>query len=223
MGKLKMQFRKLRSNKRSLLLFCVVTLLIFSVGVTLAAYFVQYSVKNTFDVGMLDVQVQEEFSPPDKWDPQMPVTKKVSYKNTGTTNALLRVRSAESWVGSDGVTLPNNVNDASLIKKNWNSENGLVGSGKWTEKDGWYYFNFVLKPNETITVLESVEFADPLNVPPEYVDGQYTLVFFHEFIRVDTGDAVNAWGVDENKFSVNADNDQVNWFFSTKASTIGKM
>lgn len=105
--------------------------------------------------------------------------KEVSFKNTGTGAAFLRVSFSENWETST------NLLDGDYgVVKNWTT----AWTTEWVDGgDGWFYYNKVLGAGEsTATILSGVEFPSDI---PENAD--YNLTFLAEVIQVSDEDAVN--------------------------------
>lgn len=82
--------------------------------------------------------------PTDGVDGVMPgtrVTKIAEVKNTGSGAAYVRVAVEKAVILADGTA-----GDSSPVTINFNEAD-------WTEKDGFYYYNNALKPNETTQAL----------------------------------------------------------------------
>ncbi len=87
--------KKLRLRKKRVLLLAVIVTLIFSVGITLAFMFrTSEDVKNIFFPAKVTCEVNESFNGTEK--------SSIKVKNTGNTNAFLRVRLVSYWVNASG-------------------------------------------------------------------------------------------------------------------------
>lgn len=131
----------------------------------------------------------------EKYAPSTPdgtVTKEVSFKNDGTTDAFLRVAYVENWQKEDAegnsVLLSNKANGTDVAVKNWTES----FSGDWQDgKDGWFYYKYVLPSGEsTEKILNSVTFPDYRQESyKSYADADYSLYFKVEMLQASTGDA----------------------------------
>lgn len=129
----------LKQHKRvvivSLLLICL------TVGISLALFNDKTDIlKNTFRIGNVETDITEDKQiTPESADS---ISKKPTIKNTGTTSALVRVR----------ITLsPDDIVNKFNIRTDINTSNWI-----YNEKDGFYYYKYLLEPNSTIDVFEHV-------------------------------------------------------------------
>lgn len=129
----------LKQHKRvvivSLLLICL------TVGISLALFNDKTDIlKNTFRIGNVETDITEDKPiTPESADS---ISKKPTIKNTGTTSALVRVR----------ITLsPDDIVNKFNIRTDINTSNWI-----YNEKDGFYYYKYLLEPNSTIDVFEHV-------------------------------------------------------------------
>lgn len=119
----------------SLLLICL------TVGISLALFNDKTDIlKNTFRIGNVETDITEDkqIIP----ESANSISKKPTIKNTGTTSALVRVR----------ITLsPDDIVNKFNIRTDINTSNWI-----YNEKDGFYYYKYLLEPNSTIDVFEHV-------------------------------------------------------------------
>ena len=148
-------------------------------------------------------------------------TKEVSFKNTGSSSAFLRMSYEEYWTkqdGTDEIYLSNTVNNKDVAVKNWAGgfTPGSAGRDWWYGGDGWYYYTKVLaSQGSTSKVLTSVTFPDYLN--PAYTDykgADYTLYFKSEVVQASDGPGTL------NSAEVNAD--ATSTLFGMKATVDGQ-
>lgn len=166
-------------------------------GILALAYYGSFQVVNQFPVDFLSVNMRETFDPPEHWDGGM-VVKKVTYLNQGTKDALLRVHYGESFTDEKGMVLSSKLQTESgelqeVVDKKWGAQGLTAG---WTEKNGWYYYNRVMKPGDEITVLEGVQYHQGLVIPEAYKSAVYELTFIHEYINAEKKDAA-LWGTSD--------------------------
>lgn len=118
------------------------------------------SVTNKFGVANIDVEIDENFTPPIDWNGNSH-DKIVKVQNNSTGPALIRISIQKRWVDEKGNPW---AGDANFIKLNFSkNENKLWVDGE----DGYFYYNKILAEKEvTEAILDSVE----LNIPPELKD-----------------------------------------------------
>ncbi|MGL5087268.1 MAG: hypothetical protein ACRC68_16400, partial [Clostridium sp.] len=111
-------------------------------------------VVNNFKVGDVDIEIMENFNPPEKWEGNEHM-KEVFIENLSKSEALIRVNITPRWVDKDGnsVTLDCSTQTVKLNYININGESG------WIEgTDGYYYYNKVVPTGDkTVAILNSVE------------------------------------------------------------------
>lgn len=132
--------------------------------------------------------------------PSGDVAKEVSFKNTGSAAAFLRIAYSECWTsgsGTDAVILSNKVNDTDVATKNFDWSDWQDGG------DGWYYYKEVLPPGETSSqLLDKVTFPSYTGVYADYADADYQLYFRMELLQASdsprtlNSDDVNAASTD---------------------------
>ena len=148
------QFIKENKMKRRVLVASLVLLLCAgAVWGTAAYYSVQGVATNVVTSGNLHAVIHEwadkEMTIPfQNYTLAMPgaeATKVVTVENTGGKDAWVRLQVGKSYELATPVTR------ASLDQARAEEEliHLLINSEDWTEKDGWYYYNKILKPGET--------------------------------------------------------------------------
>ena len=86
---------KLRLRKKRVLLFILLPALLISIGITLAFMFKSSeTIENTFFPAKVECKVEEKFNGTQK--------SSIAIKNTGNTDAYLRLRLVSYWVNGDG-------------------------------------------------------------------------------------------------------------------------
>lgn len=148
--------------KRKLLILSVLAICLSTLAAGTLAYFTaEDTAHNVITTGGIDITVQE-WADAEKTRPfqdlagVMPnttVTKIAEVRNTGGAEAWVRVK-VEKSIRLQG----QGTADAALVELTRNTAD-------WTEKDGYYYYNKVLKPGEvTVPVCTAVSFhADMSN------------------------------------------------------------
>lgn len=134
--------KKANSGKRVSLIIALALLLCVSIGATIA-YIVANTgeVKNQFTPGQVSCSVEETKSGSTKTS--------VKIKNTGNTDAYIRVAVIANKVDADG-----NITEA------YDVSSCLAGDG-WTKEGGYYYWGQKVAPGETTGELlkSSLDFA----------------------------------------------------------------
>lgn len=155
--------------KRSKLIICAVigiTMLfpgklitkVYAQGKEIARWFTDSdSVTNNFGVANIDVEIDEDFTPPTDWSGGNH-EKLVKVQNNSTGPALIRITIQKRWVDEKGNPW---AGDANFIKLNFSKNEKSF----WVDgKDGYFYYNKILAEKEvTEAILDSVE----LNIPSE--------------------------------------------------------
>ena len=142
--------------KRKLLILSVLAICIATLAAGTLAYFTsEGKAHNVITTGGVEIAVQE-WADEDKQTPfedlegimpGMTVTKIAEIKNTGASDAWVRVK-VEKNIQLQGEGKP----DTGLVELTLNTAD-------WTEKDGYYYYTKVLKPGEvTAPIFTAVTF-----------------------------------------------------------------
>lgn len=142
--------------KRKLLILSVLAICIATLAAGTLAYFTsEGKAHNVLTTGGVEITVQEwadeektkPFEDLTGIMPGMTVTKIAEIKNTGASDAWVRVK-VEKNIKLQGDGTP----DTSLVELKLNTAD-------WTEKDGYYYYTKALKPGEvTVPVFTAVTF-----------------------------------------------------------------
>lgn len=147
--------------KRKLLILSVLAICIatFAAG-TLAYFTAEGTAHNVITTGSVKIELQEWADKEKKTPfedmtgvmPGMPVTKIAEVKNTGASDAWVRVKVEKNIK----LAVETDTFDESLVELELNTKD-------WTEKDGYYYYNKVLKPGEvTVPILTAVTFQSAM-------------------------------------------------------------
>ena len=176
--------RRKRLNKRTLVLLTSLALLIgIAAGATAAYIFTNSAqVTNTFEPARVDCAVQESFDGASKSE--------IKIQNTGNVDAYIRVRLLYNWVNDKDeiVTKPANYSYTAPSATD-------LGEG-WFASNNRYYYEYMVKPQETTTVLTNVA------ITPSPADGKYRLRVdvIAEAIQAKPKDAVSSWGISPTSF-----------------------
>lgn len=159
-------------NKKSIIITSVMLLLLVTVGTTLAYIFTETTpVENTFKPSKVSCAVVENGGTPvtGSVTDTGNVKENVQIKNTGDTDAYIRVAVVVNWASADGscVWAQKPADDDYTIT--YNLSNGWFNGG-----DGFYYYSKAVSPGESTSVL--IDEAKQLSSAPNGTDGtQYYL------------------------------------------------
>lgn len=175
-----------------------------------------------YDVILYDKYTADNLS----WSLGEAVNKSVYVTNEGKSNAFLRMYYTEIWQEAvAGGTYNTAVIDGKdTVIKNWASSgflnaDGSVNSTYWTYNpaDGYYYYNYILKPSETVEILDSfalnletagfVTSASSGNTTNKFL---YNLDFVKESIQATTSACSDLWGLNP---AIDAGTGKVTWQF----------
>lgn len=145
-----------------LFLICIVTVQ----KISYASLTSKDKVTNTLNLGDINIEVSEKFTPPKDWNGDE-YSKAVKIKNNSTSPALIRVSIIPRWVDEKGNAWPG---DTNLVTLNYETNNIIANQNtreddKWIYgNDNYYYYNtIVLKDEQTTQILKSVS----ANIPEE--------------------------------------------------------
>lgn len=161
--------------KRSKLIICAVigiTMLfpgklitkVYAQGKEIARWFTDSdSVTNNFGVANVDVEIDENFTPPTDWNGSTH-EKLVKVQNNSTGPALIRITIQKRWVDEKENSW---AGDANFIKLNFSKHEGNL----WVNgDDGYFYYNKILPKGEvTEAILDSVELKIPEESKERYI------------------------------------------------------
>ena len=165
--------------KRKLLILSVLAICLATLAAGTIAYFTsEGKVHNVITTGGVEIAVQEwadeaKTAPFEDLTGVMPnttVTKIAEIKNTGASDAWVRVK-VEKNIKLQGEGTP----DTSLVELTRNTAD-------WTEKDGYFYYNAALKPGEvTAPIFTAVTFN--ANMGNEYQNATATVDVFAQAVQ----------------------------------------
>ena len=158
-------------NKKSIIIASIMLLLLVTVGTTLAYIFTETTpVENTFKPSKVSCAVVENGNDPVSGKIQN-IDKKsnVQIKNTGDTDAYIRVAVVVNWASADGSCVWAQKPADEDYTITYNLSNGWFNGG-----DGFYYYSKAVSPGESTSVL--IDEATQLLAAPKGTDGtQYYL------------------------------------------------
>lgn len=117
-----------------------------SFGVTYAYLTATDSVVNEFKVGENEIEIVEEFKPPEKLEPGMSFDKMPSVKNTGGLPCFVRIRADFSDSEAEDFCILRYVykeNNEEKTLEPYNTFNWIKDDG-----DGYYYYKGILEPGK---------------------------------------------------------------------------
>ena len=137
-------------KKKKSLFAIIAVLLILVVGATIAYFQSSASFENVFNTGTYKLVTTEVFESPNNWKPGEEIPKTITTKNEGTIDAAVRVSYTEKWEDSEGNDITSSIDEGTAIIN-------LDNTGDWTKEGNYYYYNYILKPNdETSSFIKSV-------------------------------------------------------------------
>lgn len=189
--------------KNRKVIFSIMSILFLSVVLVLAfmaAYFFSHNdseFENEFKTGKYQVVMTEEnFTPQENWLPGETQDKDIYISNKGTLNSFVRVRYEESWTdGANTIT-----DDYDSVNKEW-TYRGLLNNDYWQYNDGYYYYRYILKPGESVQILDSISLSSSVtNISSgfNYANADYKLKFIEEDLLAEplstaTTEAAGEW------------------------------
>ena len=136
---------------------------VYAQGKEIVGWFRDFDSKtNNFGVANIDVEIDENFTPPTDWNGSTH-EKLVKVQNNSTGPALIRITIQKRWVDEKRNPW---VGDTNFIKLNFSkNEKNLWVDGK----DGYFYYNKILAEKEvTEAILDSVELNIPTDLKERY-------------------------------------------------------
>lgn len=196
------KIKKQKILKQKSLLFLLCLILLFSIGGTIAYYYETVYIPNQFKTMTYDVELTEEFN--NEWG-----TKKVYITNneSSNTSVVIRIGINELWskeVDDVLLTLSNTLNGSNVVNKVFtNTFNNDFVNGN----DGWYYYKKILRPNESIQILDSISLNTNLiqNTPyyDDYLSYNYNLNFNYEALEAKVDTILEIWNKNVSINSIN--------------------
>ncbi len=207
--------KKIKDLEIKPILFIILIISIFLIGITLAYFYNRGTFENKFKSSAYNVELNEEFN--NNWG-----KKEVNITNKDETPIILRINYNEIWVEkkqtnlsenqidnnsnscrtkissneTNKYTLSNIIDGEEVVTKSWTSTWNDFIEGN----DGWYYYNKILYANESIKILENISLRNDLvsssNCYEDYNNYEYELSFNYEAIQADISAVKDIWGYD---------------------------
>lgn len=156
--------RKRTAGKYGLLWICVIALVVLDISIaSVSAYFSDKEEKsNPITVGDSNIDIIEEFDPPEEIEPGSHFTKKVCLKNLGKSDCFVRCRLELS---SEEI-LP--YLEFDIDEANWR-----------LEEDGYYYYQEAVEVGkQTTNLMEEVEIKE--NAPSDVTEKGFSILVYAE-------------------------------------------
>ncbi|MGN1456874.1 MAG: LPXTG cell wall anchor domain-containing protein [Acutalibacteraceae bacterium] len=174
----------------SVLCISLIAVFLFSGGLTLASFKTRSSTVNNITLASVKGSIIEEYEQGQTVYPADVVNKKVQVKNTGTADAIVRVKIEKAWGDyreSDGTLAVNPSLSTDNILIEYNTDNWLYKS------DGYFYYKGVLTPGEiTPSLFDSFE-IDGKNTGGEYKNKNADIIVTTELVQA-ACDGISFWG-----------------------------
>ena len=188
-------------------------LFIMSVGMTLAAWKINTPALNIISMGEVRGKIIEVYEKGQTVYPGSEVNKEVRVKNTGSADVFARVKIEKAW-GDQRDT------DGSLIKdESLGSENIIINYNKtnwyYNEKDGYYYYLGVIKPNNTTEPLFESFLVDGKTTDKKYNNKQADITVSMDLVQA-AGNGLSYWSMTASELGVVYDADTK----SSKATSV---
>lgn len=176
-------------NNKKMIWVLPLLLFVSGVGTVLAYYLNSVTISNKFNTMTYDVEIKERFE--NKFG-----TKEVEFVNKEKDTSVgvaLRVRYNELWsnVNENGVVsvLSNKIGNINVVDKEWT--NDFLNDFDYI--DGWYYYKKILKPGESVKILNSISKNSILSSHIEYNEYDYELTFNFESIQATKKAISDTW------------------------------
>ena len=163
---------------------------LFSTGMTYASWKVQDDTINKITMGSVRGQIMEEFAQDTVVYPDADVTKIVQVKNTGTIDAIPRVKIEKVWGDSrdeNGNLLVNPALSTENIEITYNTEDWSYNSD-----DGYFYYKSILSPDEVTNSLFDSFRINGEKSGKEYRNKFADIIVTMEIIQA-TNDSLSYW------------------------------
>lgn len=135
-------------RKQALLFGGILCVCVTAITVSLAYSNDHAVLDNEFDTAFYQTVATENFTAPNNWTPCSETAKTFTVKNTSSVGVKVRIKYDEYWRDADDTSKLPSVKDgvtlARVVLQNLND---------WELEDGYYYYKYVLQPNDTTSSL----------------------------------------------------------------------
>jgi len=179
-------------KKKAILILTIIAMTAsLAVAGTLAWFTGEARVANVFNAGSVDVAIyengdlvdEESLTFDDYFVPGDTKEKVVTFKNTGKSNAYVRVKVTPSWTVADG----ENALSADNVVIDYNTENWVSGS------DDWYYYDGILGSGDVTSPFFNTVYFQPGEDDNNYQNAVLTVQIDVEAIQAANDAAIDAW------------------------------
>lgn len=130
---------------------CIVSLI--TVGISYAAFHAEKKTTNVITIGNVSVNLIDIYTRADNVYPGESIAKEVFAENNGSNDEYVRIHLKKTWTDNEDNEIPEL--DTELIDINFPNKNDWVDG-----KDGYYYYQKILKPGErTSDLLDSFKLS----------------------------------------------------------------
>lgn len=175
-------------------IFCLLAaaLLVFSsIGTTFAAQKVMDESVQVVNTAGVKAQIVEEYERAFNVHPGSTIPKVVNVQNTGSSDAVVRVRVEKAWGethGEDGKLIADAAWSTDNITIEYNTEYWYYDAA-----DGYFYYKGVLKPGETTLKPLFKEFSIDKGTGNEYMGLEADIIVKMECVQA-AGNGISIWG-----------------------------
>lgn len=159
--------RRLKWNKKFVLLVSIAVLLVSAVGGSLAYLFTDtVTIENSFAPGNIELEIVEP-----GWDADQSVKRNVTIKNNGNTDARVRVMLVATWQNANDEIYPSAPVIGTDYTIKWDETGALDGpdSSAWSGPvNGWYTYVSDVIPGASTSILFAECKAVESRVPAGY-------------------------------------------------------
>lgn len=173
--------------------FCLLAavLLVFSsIGTTLAAQKVIDESEHLVNMAGVKAQIVEEYEQGVEVYPGNTIDKVVNVRNTGSSDAVIRVKVEKAWGetrGEDGKLIVDDAWSTDNITIDYNTEYWY-----YDQTDGYFYYKGVLKPGETTLAPLFEEFHIDKDTGNEFMGLEADILIKMECVQA-AGDGISVW------------------------------
>ncbi|MFI3208851.1 MAG: hypothetical protein R3Y40_06915 [Eubacteriales bacterium] len=193
------------SSKRR---YAILGIVLFVEGMLVISWVLAYynqskEIDNAMQTISSEVYLSEVFNENDYWVVGETKEKEVYFGNSGESAQVIRISYESIWLteqeDEEGALtwLIWEAGESSMISINWTEEFAT----QWTMIDGYYYYNYILEPEEvTEKVMTSITVSDEITnggyaEEADYSNKKYRLTFAMEALAVNSDTTYESWNV----------------------------